>query len=354
MNIAQVVPLLTTVPVTKYGGIERVVEDLVSWLDDRDNEITVYCAGESTITGKNVHKIFCTEYPTFKNLEMTRPGEINQILKVIKDQHKYDLIHFHYEPKIFSSQVDDINVNLLKYIEVPFISTIHNTTYLEGLSDYYKNNKETYDFNYVFISNNQRQPLKFLPNYRIIYNGIDISKFSIGTGEGDYLAFVGRFYKPKGILEAIEIAKKSNCKLKIAANIPPTEVKFYESEVKPLIDGNQIEYVGEIGHEEKIELFKNAKATLCPVLWEEPFGLVAIESLACGTPVIAFNKGALPEIVKDKETGFIVTNVEEAVNAVKNLDKIDRNNCRKRVEDNFTSEIMSQKYYEYYMAVINK
>ncbi|MCK4892129.1 MAG: glycosyltransferase family 4 protein, partial [Candidatus Pacebacteria bacterium] len=207
--------------------------------------------------------------------------------------------------------------------------------------------------NFVSISFNQRTHTDIKFNYTgTIYNGININDFTFNPKPKNYLVWLGRIHYGKGLWNAINAAKISKEKLIIAGNITcETDEKYFQS-VKPMIDGKQIKYIGEVDSRKKNELLGNAKAVLFPTIWEEPFGLVMIEAMACGTPVIGFNKGSVSEVIKDGKTGFIVKDDKEMIKAIKNIDKIDRAECRKHVEKYFTIEKMVDGYEEVYEKII--
>src|SRR3989338_1650943 len=288
-RIAEVIPLINTIPPKKYGGIEVIAQELSLGFAKKGYKIGVFCAKGSQLKEANVDLIESSPFPTIEDLSQNR---------------NFDLFHFHYEPIVLNCRVDNIEFNFLNFIKKPILITFHNTTHIGKHIDFYKVHKNLWQYNYVFISENQRAPLKFFPNSSVIYNGIDIKRFTFKNGQGEYLLFLGRITDFKGILEAIQIAKLANKKLVIAAKVDPTDEDFYNLKVKLLIDGVKIVYVGEVDFNQKIEYLKNALCLLFPIKWEEPFGLVLVESMACGTPVVAFDRGSVSEIVENGVTGF--------------------------------------------------
>jgi len=300
----------------------------------------------------NIHLIESSPYPTIEDLSQNRKFEINEFLKVLSNQSNFDLFHFHYEPIVLNCTIDSIEFNFLNFIKKPILITFHNTTHIQEHIDFYKEHKNLWQYDYVFISKNQKDPLKFFPNSTIIYNGIDIKKLPFKNEPGDYLLFLGRITDFKGILEAIQIANLVNIKLVIAAKVDPTDEDFYNQKVKPLIDGVKIVYVGEVDFNQKIEYLKNALCLLFPIKWEEPFGLVLVEAMACGTPVVAFDRGSVSEIVEDGVTGFVVTNVDQAAEAISKIGQIDRARCRERVEKHFSQETMLNAYEQLYKKLL--
>lgn len=351
-RIGEVIPLMNTIPPKKYGGIEVIVQELSLGFAKKGYKIGVFCAKGSQLKEANVDLIESSPFPTIEDLSQNRKFEINEFLKVLSNQSNFDLFHFHYEPIVLNCKVDNIEFNFLNFIKKPILITFHNTTHIGKHIDFYKEHKNLWQYDYVFISKNQRDPLKFFPNSTIIYNGIDVKRLPFENKPGDYLLFLGRITDFKGILEAIQIANLVNIKLVIAAKVDPTDEDFYNQKVKPLIDGIKIVYVGEVDFNQKIEYLKNALCLIFPIKWEEPFGLVLTEAMACGTPVVAFDRGSVSEIVEDGVTGFVVTNVDQATKAISKIGQIDRAKCRERVEKYFSQEIMLNAYEQLYKKLL--
>ncbi len=351
-RIAEIIPLMITIPPQKYGGIELIAQELSVGFAKKGYKIGVFCAKGSKLEEVNVELIESSPFPTISDLSQNRKFEISEFLKVLSNQSSFDLFHFHFEPLVLNCKIDDIEFNFLNFINKPILITFHNTTHIQEHIDFYNEHKNLWQYNYVFISENQKEPLNFFPNSTVIYNGIDIKRFPFKKEPGDYLLFLGRCTDFKGILEAIQIANLANKKLVIVAKVDPTDEDFYNQKVKPLIDGVKIVYVGEADFNQKIEYLKNALCLLFPIKWDEPFGLVLTESMACGTPVIAFNRGSVSEIVEDGVTGFVVTNVDQAVKAISKIGQIDRVSCRERVEKHFSLEIMLNAYEQLYKKLL--
>jgi glycosyltransferase involved in cell wall biosynthesis len=344
MKIAIVSPVMVVVPPIKYGGIERIIDELAQGLAQRGHEVTVFCAGGSTLTGENITRVECSPYPTKDRLEENRAWEIRQLLLVLGRQGEFDVIHFNYEPLVCRLNAEGTSVNLLDFFTTPVAATFHNTTHIPEHVEYYKKTESLYRHNMILISENQRQPVSFFPNSSVIYNALALKEYPFEEKKEDFLLFLGRITPFKGIIEAIEVAKKTKIPLKIVAKVDPVDKEFYEKEVAPLIDGELVQYMGEADFKEKIEYYKKARCLLFPILWEEPFGLVMIEALACGTPVIAFRRGSVPEIIQDGVNGFVVENTEEMIEALDKLKNILPVNCRKSVEERFTVERMVGEY----------
>jgi glycosyltransferase involved in cell wall biosynthesis len=204
---------------------------------------------------------------------------------------------------------------------------------------------------YVSISNNQRKPAPQLPYIGTIYNGVDLDEFTFTKKHQDYLLFVGRIVPEKGAHKAIELAKKTQHKLIIIGPTYPDQLYYFESKIKPHLN-DQIKYLGFMDHQQLVKYFQGAKAFLMPISWEEPFGLTMIEAMACGTPVIATRKGSVPEIVAHGKTGFIVDSIKEMIESIAKIDKIDRQQCRNHVLENFSIQTMVQNYIDAYKNVI--
>ncbi len=351
MKIAIVAPVMVPVPPKKYGGIEVIVDLLAHGLAERHHSVTVFCAGSSTIVGEGITRVESSPYPTSEHSEENRAWEEKQLHAVLKHEEEFDVIHFHYEPIIFRMMDDGKEINLLDRLHRPAVLTFHNTTDIPEHIEYYRTHESLYRHTMTFISKNQRSRVSFIPNTQVIYNAIPIDQFSVENKKGNYFLFLGRIMRKKGILEAIAVAKQTGTPLIIAAKIDPIDRIFYQREVEPFVDGTFIRYVGEVDFLTKVEYFKNAYCLLFPITWEEPFGLVMIEALACGTPVVAFRRGSVPEIIIDGKTGFVVDTIKEMVEATKKIDQIDRSFCRKYVEETFRSEKMITEYEKLFLKI---
>lgn len=344
MKIAIVSPVIIPVPPIKYGGIQLIVAELAQGLAAREHQVTVFCSGESKIEGKNIVRVETSPYPTFDHVNENRMWEREQLLSVIERQNEFDVIHLNYEPAVMNFKIEGKNMNLLDLFSVPVVLTFHNSTSIPEHLEYYRNNPLSSQNCAVFISENHRSPLSFISNSKVIYNGIDVESFPFAGEKENYLLFLGRITPSKGILEAIEVSEKTNIPLIIAASIDSSDRDFYEKEVKRRIDGKLIKYVGEADFSQKVEYLKKAKCLLFPIKWEEPFGLVMVESLACGTPVVAFRRGSVPEIIQDGKNGFVVENADEMVDAIGKIKTISPSECRKSVEGKFSINKMVDEY----------
>lgn len=340
MRIAQVAPLHESVPPLYYGGTERVV----SWLTEKlvllGHDVTLFASGDSVTKSRLVPgcKKALRLDPDCKDLVAPHVAMVEQ---VFSQAEEFDLIHFH---------IDYLHFSLSRHTQVPCLTTLHGRQDFPDLVGLYQQFR---DMPLVSISDAQRKPLPWVNWLGTVHHGMPAKLLPFRKG-GEHLVFLGRVSPEKGLREAIQIALSSGKKLKIAAKVDRADEGFFEIAIKPLLKHPLVEFLGEIGHPQKGEFLGNASALLFPIDWPEPFGLVLIEAMACGTPVIAFPHGSVPEIIKDRSNGFLVKTVEEAVRSVRNLDQIDRLECRRIFEDNFTDERMATKYLDIYKQLIGR
>lgn len=354
MKIIQIAPIWEKVPPKKYGGVELIVSNITEELIKKGHEVVLFATGDS----KTRAKLFSV-YPHSlcdSSITENKYYELLEIAQAVEfaEKQKFDIIHSHL-----------LNTGLVfsKISKIPMIFTLHGDLDTEqnipGQKEILSNYK---DANFVSISNKQRNGASELNYIDTIYNGIDLNFFDFNKKPKDkYLIFLGRISDKKGPIEAIQIAQKAGVKLKIAAKIDENKKEFYNSKIKPQIDGKQIEFIGEVNPKERNQLLKNALCLLNPIKWEEPFGLVMIEAMACGTPVIAFDRGSVSEIIKDGETGFIIKSgdINGMAKAVRKIQEMSdseygkmRQNCRKHIEDNFSIEKMVSGYEKVYQKII--
>lgn len=329
MKIAILSPPYVSVPPASYGGTERVV----AWLNDEfiktGHDVTLFATGDSRTSGKLIP--ICdraTGIGRSRKSELAHLVEIEQIWSM---SHEFDIIHSHMEHWFFPH---------CRRLRTPVISTCHRALDQADLAQFYESFP---DVPLVSISLAQRLPVPQANWVENIYHGLPTNLYKPSYGEGKYLAFLGRLAPTKGVVEAIKIAIGSGYPLMIAGNVQDVDRNYFESEVKPLLGGS-IEYIGPVNDREKNELLGNASALLFPILCTEAFGLVMIEALACATPVIGFNRDAVPEVIEDGVTGFTVTSVDEAIVAVDYLSGIQRSNCRLSFENRFSVETMAARY----------
>jgi glycosyltransferase involved in cell wall biosynthesis len=341
MKIAQVAPLIESVPPKTYGGTERIVSYLTEQLVELGHEVTLFASGDS-LTRANL--VAPTHIGLRGNKEVVDYfAHYIYMMELVQQKiNDFDIIHYH---------TDYYHFPLCRRNKTAHCTTLHGRLDLKDVRVLFNEFRET---PLVSISNSQRKPLPYSYFVRTVYHGLPLSLLRYDENHQGYLAFLGRISPEKGLDKAIEIAKRSGVKLKIAAKIDANDVEYYNNHIKKLLDHPLIEYVGEIGDDEKNRFLGGAMATLFPINWPEPFGLVMIESMACGTPVIAFNKGSVPEVIDHGETGYIVNNVEEATAIIKQLGSFNRLRCRSRFEERFSDRRMALDYVEAYQILINQ
>jgi glycosyltransferase involved in cell wall biosynthesis len=338
MRIAQVAPLAESVPPKLYGGSERVVAWLVDELVNLGHEVTLFASGDSRTTAK-LHAV----WPQALRLGRPRtdPMVAQAALLEAVAQHatEFDVIHMH---------IDWLHLPLLSRLGVPFLTTCHGRMDLPGFPDVVRRFPEA---PFVSISDNQRLPLSEANWLGTIYHGLPADLFQPSFEPGSYLAFLGRLTAEKGPEAAIRIAHAAKMPLRIAAKIPRGERKYFKEQLEPRIDGDQVQLIGEVNDASKREFLAGAAALLFPIDWPEPFGLVMIEAMACGTPVIAFKAGSVPEVIDEGITGFVVPGEAEAIQAIAKLSKLDRRQVRKHFEHRFSARRMAQDYVRHYNAL---
>ena len=338
MRIAQVAPLAESVPPKLYGGTERVVAWLIEDLVELGHEVTLFASGDSKTRAKLV-----PAWP--RALRLGRPrsdpnaAQAALLEAIARQATQFDVIHAH---------IDWLHLPLLSRLGVPFLTTFHGRLDLPGLPDVIRRFPQA---PFVSISDNQRQPLAEANWLATVYHGLPTQSLEPSFEAGGYLAFLGRLTAEKGPEAAIRIARKAGMPLRIAAKVPRGERGYFKQTLEPQIDGRRIQLTGEVNDKAKEQFLAGAVALLFPIDWPEPFGLVMIEAMACGTPVIAFRSGSVPEVVDDGVTGFIVENEDEAVQAIKRVPELDRRTVRARFEERFSSKRMAQDYVRCYEAM---
>ena len=339
MRIAQAAPLFESVPPQLYGGTERVVSYLTEELVRQGHEVTLFASGDSVTAAKLVP---CS--PRSLRLD---PGSIDatahhvvMLEKIARMRDQFDVIHFH---------IDYLHFPISRRSNVPHVTTLHGRLDIPDLVPLYR---EFPDMPVVSISYAQREPLPWLNWVDTVYHGLPESLYSYRSQPGKYLAFLGRISPEKRADRAIRIAKAVNMELRIAAKVEDVDRVHFEEEIEPHLDDPLIQFVGEIGDREKDAFLGNAYALLFPIDWPEPFGLVMIEAMACGTPVIAYRQGSVPEVMLDGETGFIVEERDDAIEAVQRVSGLSRERCRRAFEERFTAERMAHDYVSVYERVV--
>jgi glycosyltransferase involved in cell wall biosynthesis len=341
MRIAQVAPLTEAVPPKLYGGTERVVHWLTEELVAQGHDVTLFASGDSQTTGK-----LDAGWPKALRLDgsVRDPNALHmEMLERVRqkaDNEEFDVLHFHLDYYPFS---------LFSRQPTPFLTTLHGRL---DLPEHQPTFTTFSKIPVISISNAQRRPVPQANFVKTIYHGLPENLLTPRPVTPSYLAVLGRIAPEKGVDRAIKIAIRAGMPLKIAAKIDRADEEYYEQVVKPLMDHPLVEYIGEIGDHEKPEFLSGAHGLLLPIDWPEPFGLVMIESMACGTPVIAYNRGSVPEIIDEGLTGFIVEDELSAVNAVGRLPGMDRKAIRAQFETRFTARRMALDYVEAYRGLM--
>lgn len=336
MKIAMLSPIAWRTPPLGYGPWERVVSLLTEGLAVRGIDVTLFATADS-VTQAKLHAIAPRPYEEDKTLD-PKVWECLHISELFERAGDFDLIHnnFDFLPLTYSGLTD-----------TPVLTTIHGFSSPKILPVYRKYNQKTY---YVSISNADRSPeLDYIDT---VYHGIDLENFTFQETPEDYLLFFGRIHHDKGAAEAIQIARQTGMKLILAGVIQ--DLDYYRSVVEPHLDGVRARYVGVAGPEMRDKLLGGARALLHPINFNEPFGLSVVEAGACGTPVVAFNRGSMPEIIDNGINGFLVSDVCSAVEAVSSLDAIARRKCRQIVQERFSRARMVEDYLGVYQKIINK
>jgi glycosyltransferase involved in cell wall biosynthesis len=340
MRIAQVAPLYESVPPQTYGGTERVVSYLTEELVRLGHEVTLFASGDSLTSARLV--------PACARALRLDPGVTDQLAhhvllleEVYAQQEEFDVLHFH---------IDYLHYPLTRRQRARHLTTLHGRLDIPDLVPLYR---EFHEMPVVSISDAQRRPLPWLRWLRTVYHGLPEREFPFGAGDGGYLAFLGRISPEKGVETAIEIARAAGVPLAIAAKVDRADREYFEQSVRPLLAQSHVEFLGEIGGADKARFLGRALGLLFPIDWPEPFGLVMIEAMACGTPIVARRCGSVPEVMADPRSGFIFDTLEEAVAAVGRLPALARRGCRQVFEERFTAPRMARDYVEVYRGLVD-
>ena len=339
MKIAQIAPLAESVPPRLYGGTERVVFYLTEELVRLGHDVTLFASGDSQTSARLVA---CA--PRALRLDPRvrdpLPHHLLMIERVKSRAHEFDVLHFH---------VEHVHLPLFRPFARKSVTTLHGRLDLPDLVPLYR---EFDDMALVSISDAQRRPLADANWVATVHHGLPepVCPFNPAP-RGQYLAFLGRVSPEKGLERAIEIARRAGQRLRVAAKIDSSEESYWRTRIAPLVSDPLIEFVGEVNEERKPALLGNAKALLFPIDWPEPFGLAMIEAMSCGTPVIAWPHGSVPEIVEHGVTGYIVSSIEEALAALHDAGKLDRAQVRRRFEERFSAARMAQDYLRVYRGL---
>ena len=337
LRIAQVAPLYESVPPQLYGGTERVVSWLTEELVGLGHDVTLFASGDSRTSG---HLVPVCPKALWRDPDAreTLPQHVRMLELVFRDLSRFDVIHFH---------CDYIHFPLLRRLACANVTTLHGQIHLHDVEAIFK---EYNELPLVSISDAQRRPLPSANWQATVYHGLPRNLHTFQPQAGKYLAFLGRISPEKRLDRAIEIARRTGAPLKISAKIYDEDRAYFQNTIAPLLNESRafVEFVGEVGGERKNEFLRGASALLFPIDWAEPFGLVMIEALACGTPVIAWRNGSVPEIIKHGVTGFVVDSVDEATACVGRISEIRRSECRRAFEERFDSRRMALDYVTVY------
>jgi glycosyltransferase involved in cell wall biosynthesis len=342
MKILLIAPLWETVPPPAYGGTEAVVSLLSDGLALAGHDVTLFASGDSTTKG-NLEWVYHRSIRGADEIIDPSPYEWLHSAIALSQAKEFDIVHNHS---------GELAMAMSHLIKTPMLTTIHG-----HITPNSKIIWDHYDWFYNAISYAQRKYLPIIASRNfigVVYNAIQVETFPYCEKSDDYLLFLARISPEKGAHYAIEVAKRLGKKLLMAGKVDRVDKEYFSKEVEPLVDGKQIQFLGEANAEQKRALYARAYCLLMPITWEEPFGLNMIEAMACGTPVIAFSRGAAPELVVQGKTGYLVSNVDEMVEAVYLVDQIEPHCCREHVERNFDNPRMIKGYLDAYERVLNR
>ena len=339
MKIAQIAPLAESVPPRLYGGTERVVSYLTEELVRLGHDVTLFASADSVTRARLVA---CAPHalrldPLVRN---PLPHHLLMLERVRARAHEFDVLHFH---------VEHLHLPLFRPLARRTVTTLHGRLDLPDLPPLYR---EFSDMPLVSISNSQRRPLPGANWAATVYHGLgaDVCPYNPAP-RGDYLAFIGRISPEKGLDRGIEIARKAGVRLRIAAKVDAADQHYFRTRIAPRIEPPHVEFIGEVDEQQKPGFLGNARALLFPIDWPEPFGLAMVEAMSCGTPVIAWANGSVPEIVEPGVTGIIVDSIDAAVAAVREVGRLDRAKVRARFEARFSAARMARDYLSVYRAL---
>jgi len=340
MRIAQIAPLHEAVPPKFYGGTERVVSYLTDALVDLGHEVTLFASGDSQ-TKATLDAAWPKALRLDPSIRDANAPHAVLLENVRRRAHEFDVLHFHLDYMPFS---------LFSQMNTPFVTTLHGRLDLPELQPVFNTFPNA---PVVSISDSQRLPLQQAAWQNTIYHGLPENLLTPQLHKKpEYLAFLGRICPEKRADLAIKISAQSGLPLKIAAKVDKVDQEYFKTTIEPLLSQAHVEFVGEINEQQKPEFLSGAKALLFPIDWSEPFGLVMIEAMACGTPVIAFNRGSVPEVIDHGVTGFICEDVQGAVGALQRLDELSRTEIRAQFERRFTARTMAQNYVDSYTSLL--
>ncbi len=323
MKIAQVAPLYESVPPKLYGGTERVVSYLTEEFVRQGHDVTLFASGDSTTAAKL--RPMCDRALRLEGKKVIDPlaHHVRMIEMVAREAHYFDVVHFH---------IDYLHFPVTRRQKTAAVTTLHGRLDIPDVISVYR---EFAEMNLVSISNAQRAPMPWANWLATVHHGLPEDLYKPHETPGKYLAFLGRISPEKRVDRAVEIARRVGMPIKIAAKIDAVDQEYFDSEIRKLFDDPLVEYIGEIGERDKSDFLGNAYALLFPIDWPEPFGLAMIEAMACGTPVIAFRMGSVPEVLDEGTTGYLVNSVDDAAKAVHRIGSLNRKVCRQVFEERF-------------------
>jgi glycosyltransferase involved in cell wall biosynthesis len=339
MRIAQVAPLYESVPPKLYGGTERVVSYLTEELVRQGHSVVLYATADS-VTRAELRPV-CERALRLEGSKIVDPlaHHLRMVEMVAQEAADFDIVHFH---------IDYLHFPVTRREGFSAVTTLHGRLDIPDVTPLFR---EYNEMNLVSISNAQRAPMRWANWIGTVYHGLPEDLYTPRKQHGSYLAFIGRISPEKRVDRAIEVAKRVGMPIKIAAKIDAEDRDYYEANIRKLMDDPLVEYLGEIGQQEKTEFLANAYALMFLIDWQEPFGLVLTEAMACGTPVIAYGLGSVPEVIEDGITGYIVDSVEAAADAVERVATLDRQRIRRVFEDRFSARRMCDDYVRVFQRI---
>jgi glycosyltransferase involved in cell wall biosynthesis len=342
LRIAQIAPLYESVPPQYYGGTERVVSYLTEELVELGHDVTLFASGDS-VTRAELRPITPRSLRLDESCIDHIAHHVLMMEKVCQEIESFDVAHFH---------IDYLAFPLIRRWSTPSLTTLHGRLDIPDLQPLYREFREV---PLVSISDAQRAPLPWVNWLATVHHGLPPANFRLHERPGDYLAFLGRISPEKRVDRAIEIARKAKLPLRIAAKVDDADRAHHEREIAPLIrEGQGVEFLGEVAEEDKCDFLGNARALLFPIDWPEPFGMVMIEAMACGTPVIAYERGSVPEVLEDSVTGFLVSDIDSAVRATDRLPLLNRARIREEFDRRFTARRMAEDYLRIYSQLTRR
>src|SRR5258705_12554123 len=339
MKVAQIAPLYESVPPKLYGGTERVVSYLTDGLVCQGHDVTLYASADSVTMAEL--RPMCEKALRLQGSNVVDPlaNHIRMLEIVAQEATEFDIVHFH---------IDYLHFPLTRRQNFPSVTTLHGRLDIPEVQALFR---EFPEMNLVSISDSQREPMLWANWVGTVHHGLPEDLYPPNYNKGKYLAFIGRISPEKRVDRAIEVAMQVGLPLKIAAKIDPADKDYFESEIQGLMDHPLVEYIGEIGEHEKAQFLGNAMALMFLIDWQEPFGLVLTEAMACGTPIIAYGMGSVPEVIDEGVTGYIVDGIDAAAKAVGRIDALDRRNIRRVFEQRFSASRMCHAYLNIYQRI---